>query len=69
MPVQGHTVASCSLLSMKSTRTATEEEDDNKRNTNTTRRRLTLEVVVSLCHPPTTVTRVALFCDRRRFVD
>jgi hypothetical protein len=54
---------------MKSTRTATEEEDDNDRNTNTTRRRLTLEVVVSLCHPPATVTRVALFCDRRRFVD
>ena len=28
-------MASGSLLSMKSTRTATEEEDDNKRNTNT----------------------------------
>ncbi len=69
MSVQGHTVASGSLLSMKSTRTATEEEDDNERNTNTTRRRLTLEVVVSLCHPLMTVTRVALFCDWRRFAD
>ncbi len=63
--VQGHTVATGSLSSMKLTRIArrkkrTTKETKPAMKLQTTMRRQALGVVVSPCPPPTTVARVTL---------